>query len=207
MSLLDTLRQGIIAPPGKRKRTKKEAKKRIRSIPTPPPRLVPPLLRPAIVGGPRLAEVLVDIDPFGLTAPEPRPKPTPPTIRGGISAGQIGERIAIGAQRRQEMRQMARDDTVREMINDPEIVLTAEDLPLINDPSIMMDINGQLIRSPFANQFSRAELLQEKPKRKVSKYQKELGRQLKMLKKKHPRTKITALMKKAHRATRKALSK
>jgi len=45
-----------------------------------------------------------------------------------------------------------------------------------------------------------------KPKRrKKSKYQAELGRQLKMLKKKHPRTKITALMKRAHRATRKAL--
>ena len=42
-------------------------------------------------------------------------------------------------------------------------------------------------------------------KRKRSKYQAELGRQLKMLKKKHPRTKITALMKRAHRATRKAL--
>ena len=45
-----------------------------------------------------------------------------------------------------------------------------------------------------------------KPKRrKRSKYQRELGRQLKMLKKKHPRTKVTALMKRAHRATRKAL--
>jgi len=45
-----------------------------------------------------------------------------------------------------------------------------------------------------------------KPKRrKKSKYQRELGRQLKMLKVKHPRTKITALMKRAHRATRKAL--
>ena len=48
--------------------------------------------------------------------------------------------------------------------------------------------------------------MEEKPKRrKKSKYQKELGRQLKMLKKKHPRTKITALMKRAHRATRKVL--
>ena len=207
MSLLDTLRQGIIAPPGKRKRTKKEAKKRIRSIPTPPPRLVPPILRPAVVAGPRLAEVFVDVDPFGLTAPEPSETPTPPTIRGGISAGQIGERIAMGAQRRKEMRQMATDDTVREMINDPEIVLTAADLPVINDPLIMMDINGQLMRSPFAEQFSQAELVRTKPKRKVSKYQKELGRQLKMLKKKHPRTKVTALMKRAHRLTRKALSK
>ena len=42
-------------------------------------------------------------------------------------------------------------------------------------------------------------------KRKKSKYQKELGRQLKKLKVKHPRTKITALMKRAHRATKKAL--
>lgn len=42
-------------------------------------------------------------------------------------------------------------------------------------------------------------------KRKKSKYQRELGRQLKMLKKKHPRTKVTALMKRAHRATKKAL--
>ena len=42
-------------------------------------------------------------------------------------------------------------------------------------------------------------------KRRKSRYQAELGRQLKMLKKKHPRTKITALMKRAHRATRKVL--
>jgi hypothetical protein len=44
-------------------------------------------------------------------------------------------------------------------------------------------------------------------KRKKSKYQRELGRQLKMLKKKHPRTAITKLMKRAHRATKKALKK
>ena len=45
-----------------------------------------------------------------------------------------------------------------------------------------------------------------KPKRrKRSKYQKELGRQLKMLKKKHPRTAVTKLMKRAHRLTKKAL--
>ena len=42
-------------------------------------------------------------------------------------------------------------------------------------------------------------------KRKKSKYQRELGRQLKLLKKKHPRTAITRLMKRAHRATKKAL--
>ena len=46
----------------------------------------------------------------------------------------------------------------------------------------------------------------EKPKkRKRSKYNRELSRQLKMLKKKHPRTAVTKLMKRAHRATKKAL--
>jgi len=49
------------------------------------------------------------------------------------------------------------------------------------------------------------EMVQKPKKRRKSKYQRELGRQLKMLKKKHPRTKITALMKRAHRATRKVL--
>jgi len=49
------------------------------------------------------------------------------------------------------------------------------------------------------------EMDQKPKKRKISKYQRELGRQLKMLKKKHPRTAITRLMKRAHRATKKAL--
>ena len=51
-----------------------------------------------------------------------------------------------------------------------------------------------------------ADAPEPKPKRrKRSKYQRELGRQLKLLKKKHPRTAITRLMKRAHRATKKAL--
>jgi hypothetical protein len=43
-----------------------------------------------------------------------------------------------------------------------------------------------------------------KRKRKVSAYQREFGRQLKALKRKHPRTPVTRLMKRAHAATRKA---
>ncbi len=43
-----------------------------------------------------------------------------------------------------------------------------------------------------------------KKKRKISAYQKEFGRQLKRLKKKHPRTPVTRLMKRAHAATKKA---
>lgn len=44
-------------------------------------------------------------------------------------------------------------------------------------------------------------------KRKRSKYNRELSKQLKMLKAKHPRTAITKLMKRAHRATKKAMKK
>ena len=47
--------------------------------------------------------------------------------------------------------------------------------------------------------------IEAKPRRKRSKYNRELSKQLKLLKGKHPRTAITKLMKKAHRETRKAL--
>lgn len=50
----------------------------------------------------------------------------------------------------------------------------------------------------------RAQIKAIKPKRKVSAYQKEFGRQLKKLKKAHPKTPVTRLMKRAHAATRKA---
>lgn len=43
----------------------------------------------------------------------------------------------------------------------------------------------------------------QKTRRKVSGYQKEFGKQFKKLKKMHPRTKPSILMKKAHRATKK----
>jgi len=61
-----------------------------------------------------------------------------------------------------------------------------------------------------SRQFSRSNILPRvatpvKKKRKVSKYQKEFGKQLKKLKAKHTRTPITKLMKRAHTATRKAM--
>lgn len=46
-----------------------------------------------------------------------------------------------------------------------------------------------------------------KKKRKVSKYQREFGRQMKILKKKHPRTPVTKLMKRAHSATKREMRK
>lgn len=46
-----------------------------------------------------------------------------------------------------------------------------------------------------------------KKKRRVSKYQREFGRQLKALKRKHPRTPVTRLMKRAHSKTKKAMKR
>ena len=105
-----------------------------------------------------------------------------------------------------------------EVINDEMITITPEMLPIINDPEIVVTARGQPARRlsgrnriRSSGQFSRAAILPNLPgtrtkkKRKVSKYQKEFGRQLKKLKAKHPRTQIKNLMKRAHSATRKAL--
>ena len=141
----------------------------------------------------------------------PLPQTVLPTLAGD-SPGNIARAFADSARFRpqrvtqvevvQEVNDMNTQDIVREMVNDPMIMITEDMIPIINDPGILMDMTGNLIQ----NQFSRDNLLQTKPKkRKVSKYQKELGRQLKLLKKKHPRTAVTKLMRKAHAATRKAL--
>jgi len=45
----------------------------------------------------------------------------------------------------------------------------------------------------------------KKAKRKVGKYQKVFGKKLKALKKKHPRTDSSTIMKRAHRETKKAM--
>ena len=106
-----------------------------------------------------------------------------------------------------------------EMTNDDTVVLTPEMVEVINDPQLRMTTNGEVTRLTGrdvirrSGQFSRQALLPTLPgtktkrKRKVSRYQKEFGKQLKMLKAKHPRTKITRLMKRAHTATRKAMKR
>lgn len=136
------------------------------------------------------------------------------------------ERDLPERERERELPERVREDdrdrdlprVLQEVINNDMITITEEMLPIINDPEIIVDRKGRparrmsrrsgrdVIRS--SGQFSRANILPNLPtkkKRKVSKYQKEFGKQLKKLKMKHPRTKITQLMKRAHRATRKAL--
>ena len=67
-------------------------------------------------------------------------------------------------------------------------------------------ISSPGIRVRSRRAASRARSLQParrvKRRRKVSAYQKEFGRQLKILKRKHPRTPTSKLMKKAHSATK-----
>lgn len=109
---------------------------------------------------------------------------------------------------------------LEQIVNDDSIVLTPEMVEIINDPEMRMTRNGEITRRTGrdvirrSGQFSRANILPRLPetkrkapkrRRKASKYQKELGKQLKLLKKKHPRTPVIRLMKRAHRATKKAL--
>lgn len=109
---------------------------------------------------------------------------------------------------------------MEQIVNDDNIVLTPEMVDIINDPMMRMTRNGEITRRTGrdvirrSGQFARSAILPDLPNtqtrkrkktRKPSKYQRELGRQLKMLKKKHPRTKIINLMKRAHRLTKKAL--
>lgn len=102
------------------------------------------------------------------------------------------------------------DSALREVINNERIMVTPEMIPFINDPNIIVDDQGlpaRRMRSMDSRQFERQALVPNKKKRKVSNYQKEFGKQLKKLKKKHPRTKISNLMGKAHRLTRKSLKR
>lgn len=102
---------------------------------------------------------------------------------------------------RTEVKQVTPIEILEAVINEPTIQLTEDMLAAINDPGVMMR-NGEMF-----GQFTRSNLLRGKKKRKVSKYQKEFGKQLKLLKKKHPRIPVTRLMKRAHAATRKALKR
>jgi hypothetical protein len=111
--------------------------------------------------------------------------------------------------RQTEVTQVTPQEALEMIVNEPAIVITPELMEVINDPTMMMTRSGELTRrmsNDLSRQFELQNVLPRK-KRKVSKYQREFGRQLKMLKKKFPRTPITKLMKRAHAATRKALKK
>jgi len=108
-------------------------------------------------------------------------------------------------------------DKLVAIINDNMITLSPEDVAIINDPELVMTGDGEIAKrlapsgrdvirrsGQFARHMIMPDLPSRKKKRKVSSYSKEFGIQLKKLKKKHPRTPVTKLMKRAHAATRKA---
>ena len=77
---------------------------------------------------------------------------------------------------------------------------------LYDSSELMFSMNGDNLQITMPSAVAQQSGEVEKPKkRKRSKYNRELSRQLKMLKQKHPRTAVTKLMKRAHRATKKAL--
>ena len=120
-----------------------------------------------------------------------------------------------------------REEVLMEVMNNDDIILDSKMVKEINDKEIKMLPTGEvtrIVRRPkskrksgrdiirSSGQFSRQNIIPKlttkaSKKRKKSKYQIELGKNLKMLKKKHPRTKIQMLMKKAHKLTKKELKK
>ena len=72
----------------------------------------------------------------------------------------------------------------------------------LNSPFVISSSEKKRISRRAASAGKRAGT---KTRRKVSKYQREFGRNLKRLKKKHPRTNISTLMKRSHRDTKRSL--
>ena len=133
---------------------------------------------------------------------------------GGTSTrrrpGSGGSRGAKGSIPTMEVAQVDLREAIETVVNAPEITITSELMDVINDPTMLMTRNGELTRrigNDLSRQFELQNVLTGKKKRKISKYQKEFGRQLKLLKKKFPRTPVTKLMKRAHAATRKVMKK
>ena len=190
-----------------RKHTKKEAKERLRSIPSIP---IPPLLRRTPVGrtigilekGSKLgAEVLVELDPLGRLASEPSAGVAQIPLVGTGSGGRFTNI---------ELAQARRRAALQDIVNDPMIKMTPEDLEVINDDTVIMLDDGNIAQimptSGQSRQFERQNILPPtKQKRKRSKYNIELSKQLKQLRRERPRTPVTRLMKLAHSRTRKAL--
>lgn len=108
---------------------------------------------------------------------------------------------------------MAKDDmTAREVVNLLAKILIegrGGGIPAPNDPQFGIGGDALPTRSRKSRTSSRSttrkgslKIKVPKQTRKVSKYQRRFGVNLKKLKKAHPRTNISTLMKRAHRMTR-----
>jgi len=77
----------------------------------------------------------------------------------------------------------------------------------IEEYEALISLVRDIVPGTAASGSPELSLTSPKKKRKVSNYSKQFGKELKKLKALHPRTKITALMKRAHRATRRTLKR
>lgn len=193
-----------------RKRTKKEAKKRIEDLPDIP---LPLPLRKTPKGravrgidfvARELGKVLVDIDPLDrLSDSTPTQEPPLPTRSfGGGGSDRPFDNL--------ERSIMRRDKAMQTIINTPEIKMTPELVEVINNDRVVMLDDGRLAVASMpqtSRQFELQNILpaEKKQKRKRSKYNIELTKQLNKLRKEKPRTPVIKLMKQAHRRTKKAL--
>lgn len=233
-----------------RKRTRKEARERLRDLPEIP---IPPVLR-KFPGGRAakpiertsrfLAERLVAKDPLDrlggrgadifnrrllaktlsrLPPTQDSPPPTRSFGGGGSDKPFDGLKRSVEkrAKQKQEITKMADADEIidaflmgvaegaREgasrIFPSPEQAGRSIGRRAISGRSRSADPFGLLRMEALLAELEQEELIEPKPKRKQSKYNKELSRQLKQLKKEKPRTPQNKLMKEAHKRTRKAL--
>ena len=163
-------------------------------------------------GAPRTSKPTNSSEPseFPVFTGDVRFKPTEPFVSPRFKPTEPFKPAPVSTPEVQEVNNVTPQEALEIIVNEPAIRITPELMEVINDPSMMMTRGGELTRrisNDLSRQFELQNVLPGKKKRKVSKYQKEFGRQLKMLKKRFPRTKIQNLMKRAHTATRKALKK
>lgn len=182
-------------------------------------RSVLPVSKGGDVEGRTFQEQIGDLLPN--SSGDPQPIPTSRITRRKEGASSSRTRPGSGGSRgsRGKVTTMVTPaEALAEVINNPEIIIDERLKNLINSPTVGMDpMTGEIGRVDegfgdtrneaftLSRQFERQNVLPVKKKRKVSKYQKEFGIQLKKLKKKHPRTSVTKLMKRAHAATRKVM--
>lgn len=157
---------------------------------------------------PTTTELVTGQDPIPTSKITRRKEGATSSRRRAGSGGSRGSRGTTTTTAIPEVAQVDLREAIETVVNAPEITITSELMDVINDPTMLMTRNGELTRrigNDLSRQFELQNVLPSKKKRKVSKYQKEFGRQLKLLKKKFPRTPVTKLMKRAHTATRKAM--
>jgi len=195
--LIDDIRN-----PRASKKDRKQAIDDLPDIPGIPSKKGPYKLPYIFKGAKELAKFFIDAGPEGGN-PRFFDAPTPPIITRHTQE-QLDFEAGL-TRPPQEMIRMDAQEALTEVINNPAIEISPEMIEIINSPAFAMDRNGQVSRSnQFGNQFSQQRTIPRK-KRKVSAYSKRFGLELKKLKKLHPRTKVQDLMKRAHRATKRAM--